>query len=558
MVAATGGVSVALNDGQGRFPSFTMIPAGPGPIAAGDVNGDGFVDIVTGGATVLLGDGKGGVLSRTDYPFDSQVPVYLIDFDGDGLVDIVSASAVGPQDVLFGIGGGNFWGAFLTSDSGTQTVRVTDIDGDGIPDLVAWGGQAGLTAYRGKGNGRFDAIYSNSQFAFVYAVAVGDFNGDGKPDILVTTGNGTITAFVLINNGDGTFQTPVTSAFPNSPASIAAGDFNGDGKLDVAVVTNAYPGITSADSLVVLLGKGDGTFDGGTAYPVNPIPQEVMAADFHGNGHLDLVVSNAFPGGPPLLYAGKGNGTFSAPLPLPLPGSARGLLVADLHRDGRPDLVLEVDVPGPVSTNPEATSFALLGVGGGMFRTAATYPSFFASVAADFNGDGIPDLAGDGALYLGNGDGTFHSVPISLAPAAAADLNRDGKVDLIDSRLTVFLNASRPNPAFSLVSAVSNVYGPVAPESLVTAYGSGLANQNASSVTVTDASGVPRAAPLLYVSPAQINFEIPVGTALGMAEVAIAPAGGALQSVTVSGGGGSSRPVRANWAERGWHRGRTD
>ena len=93
------------------------------------------------------------------------------------------------------------------------------------------------------------------------AIVVGDFNGDGKLDIATTNSGGSVgipTAGgppgILLGNGDGTFTAGTTPVTPTHALIIAAADFNGDGKLDLVVDGG------TGGALIVLLGKGDGTF----------------------------------------------------------------------------------------------------------------------------------------------------------------------------------------------------------------------------------------------------------------------------------------------------------
>ena len=140
----------------------------------------------------------------------------------------------------------------------------------------------------------------------------------------------------------------------------------------------------------------------------------------------------------------------------------------------------------------------------------------------------------------------------SLSPITlqVADLNGDGKPDLVvglggfGSAVAVFMNISLPQ--LSNVNAANSLAGPLAPNSWATAYGTGLAtvSQGASSlnqtniggttVTVTDASGVQRLASLSYVSPGQVNYLVPSGTALGPATVTVSVGGTAAASGSVT------------------------
>jgi uncharacterized protein (TIGR03437 family) len=152
---------------------------------------------------------------------------------------------------------------------------------------------------------------------------------------------------------------------------------------------------------------------------------------------------------------------------------------------------------------------------------------------------------------LGDGDGTFQqptALPINFGSASfpisliAADLNRDGKIDLVEATaasVVSFLNVSQAPPAVTVVSSASFAAGPAAPESLVTAFGNNLAATTAAArggdpfpttlaqttVSVQDASGTTRPAELLYVSPEQVNFVVPLGTSTGTATVTITKEG---------------------------------
>jgi hypothetical protein len=131
--------------------------------------------------------------------------------------------------------------------SGSGNAFVADFNGDGKPDILTSDGTMNL----GNGDGTFKTGTAISGTV----LAVADFNGDGKADVLE---QGTSTLLVLLGNGDGTFQAPISTPSGASLSVVAATDLNGDGKADVVGVFNT--------SLMVYISNGDGTFQSGVPY----------------------------------------------------------------------------------------------------------------------------------------------------------------------------------------------------------------------------------------------------------------------------------------------------
>src|SRR5216683_261977 len=295
--------------------------------------------------------------------------------------------------------------------------------------------------------GRYDLPASNAGTL----AASGDFNGDGIPDLVsISYENGSVS--VELGQADGSFRDlGVRYPVGAQPVAAAAVDFDGDGNVDLAVLNQVCltdpcpPGLVS-----VLLGNGDGTFRPHVDYPTGPNPNGLVVGDFNGDGQLDLATADAVSrissGSPGMVSVllGNGDGTFQSHVDSPAGNGVIGLVAADFNLDGKLDLVVDNH---PSFANQ--TVSLLIGRGDGSFEQPTTLSAGgdpTSLVAADFDGDGNPDLAittgvGAVAVLRGNGDGTFQphvDYPGGFAglKIIATDMNADGNIDLVLSLTT--------------------------------------------------------------------------------------------------------------------------
>jgi Bacterial Ig-like domain (group 3)/FG-GAP-like repeat len=500
-------LSVLIANGTGPFaaPQLTPIAAHTGRPAIADVNGDGKLDVViadrdTKTVLPMLGNGDGtfapGSAFVTTVPIPG--PVAAGDFDGNGFADVAVASINDGSRfaVHFGNGTGQFSSGtetVISQHDGLRFLTAADLDADGKSDVIA-ADSFHNRVFLSNGDGTFTHTANLSSGG----VAVADFNHDAKPDLgIAVTGIGQESYVeVALGHGNGLFQTPGLYAAGYGASSIETADVDGDGNADLLAAS------PTSSAVSVLRGKADGTFHAVDLFLAGPGAHAVAVADFDRDGALDFVTAAApWPLDLLSFVRGKGDGTFHASrsfhvnstVPVPWPG-VRTVhpVTGDMNEDGHPDVVVIRERPhgtlGPyelavllndgsgnlaapilsdtqstrwdwspafdlgdlngdgwldavVISNPAYTAraVAMLGNGDGTFDPPVefTIAQFGIPKLADFDGDGDVDLllAGGGVtFYPGNGSGTFGAgVPSAVSTVAMryGDVNGDGKLDFV-------------------------------------------------------------------------------------------------------------------------------
>jgi hypothetical protein len=482
-IACTQAYAKGVQSGSVYFGSATI-----GAMVVADFNKDGHPDILTvdGGTGtnnfVLMGQADGTFVSKVAFTASGHLSAVVAgDFNGDGILDIaVTDSNANNVIILLGAGDGTFTTkATISTGASPVAIAAVDLNGDGKLDLVVANNPAGtITTYLGAGDGTFTAQTPQKAGAVdPVAITTGDFDGDGKVDVAVAINSNQMS--ILAGNGDGTLQPPLTTTIFNevNPSDIKAVDFNGDGKLDLIVCTlgsvlfipgngtlsfgapvrlatlpghqvaiadmngDGHPDIIVARNAAatLLINNGTGGIASSQTYHAAGFPSGIGVGDFNGDSKPDIAVASSL-GSDVHVISGNGDGTLRGALHYDFQsggcvGSAEGIVTADFNHDGLPDVAVADGCNRiTVLLNDGAFNFTVVLPDNPLSATQ------FRMIAADMNGDGNPDLVAISNsqifVFLGNGDGTFKA-PVSTNISAsgfhhiiAGDFNGDGKLDV--------------------------------------------------------------------------------------------------------------------------------
>ncbi|MCF8465722.1 MAG: T9SS type A sorting domain-containing protein [Flavobacteriales bacterium] len=429
---------VFLNDQSMGFLLQPTVQMGgyASSIVTGHFNADAILDLAetqrtSGVVAVRFGNGNGTFQALNSFSVNGS-PNHgaLGDFDGDLQVDLISSNTQSNASFVKGNADGSFGTYMLRSGLRPMTFAVGLVNNDAYLDIVTHNTQSyDISVMLGNGDGSFQNTVNQGSLVYGDQMIMADLNNDDELDVAVVSTEVTM----LQGDGNGTFVLAGTSpqTFQNGGTFVmAAADLNADDNIDLVL------GLNSEDSISVLLGNGDFTFQPVLRYATEGILNgDITIALVNADTYPDLITAND-QSNDLSLFINNGSGGFLSPTLIQADNGPRSVAVDDFDGNGMNDLVVvnnnSLNVTVHLATSP------------GVFAIGVPYfvDNSPGSVTTGLvNNDAIPDIivtrysSSAVAALFGNGDGTFQSAAqytVEAGPSQAilADFNQDGALDI--------------------------------------------------------------------------------------------------------------------------------